>query len=414
MRLELVLGSLFFTTVCFSQDSLPAKQVVCHFVEEDAFTTIRSQQLPNARIEATSSIEVTYSSNFPANAKTAFEYAVQLWESKLVSTVPIRISATWSSLSGSTLAQSGTSRIYRNFTNAPYSNVWYPVALAEAIAKRELNVTSEADINVTVNSNINWYFGTDARAQSGRFDFVTVVLHEIAHGIGITSTLEVLDNGTQGQWGQNGSGYIYDVFIQDSQKRQVINTSIYSNPSTSLKTVITGGVLFFGLRDSKFANALPRIHAPTSYTEGVSISHLDESTYPVGSANSLMSPNIRSAEVNHSQGELLLNILLQMGWGVNGVSSSIILSEESLEPVLDVLIYPNPVQSQLFVAIPNQNARDVSIEILNFNGQIIEQITDSNIQSKTYEFGLETLAAGLYFVRVIDGNRITKRRIVKN
>ncbi|MDP0972089.1 hypothetical protein Q6294_34735, partial [Klebsiella pneumoniae] len=71
---------------------------------------------------------------------------------------------------------------------------------------------------------------------------------------------------------------------------------------------------YFGLKNTAFANSLPRIYAPTTFSEGSSISHFDENTYPAGSDNSLMLPSVRTAEVNHKPGELLLRALQEMGW----------------------------------------------------------------------------------------------------
>lgn len=407
---------LFFITFhAISQDDLPAKMVTCTYSTENAFSEIRENFDKNARFATkTATIEVTYN-NFPANAKTAFDYAVSLWEKTINSTQPIRIEATWKALSGNTLAQTGTTQISKNFVGAPYTNVWYPIALAEAISKRELNRTDiKYEIQVNLNSNINWYYGTDAKAQTGRFDLVTVALHEIAHGLGFSSTFEVIQNNTQGQWGTNGSAYIYDLFVLDNQNKQLTNTTNYPNPSTGLRNVLTGGNLFFGLKEPKFKNALPKLHAPSTYLEGVSISHFDESTYPVGNPNSLMSPNIRAAEVNHNIGEILRFVLYEMGWSVNGINSTLITSNEEFTIEPKIFVYPNPSQEKIFIAIPNASARDISIKLFNLNGQIIQKIEGKNVQSNTYEMNISELSAGIYLVSVTDGERNFTRKIVKN
>jgi hypothetical protein len=407
---------LFFITFnVFSQDNLPAKLVTCTYKEENAFSEIRDNLDKNLRFAApTATIEVTYN-DFPANAKTAFDYAASLWAKAINSSQPIRIEATWKSLSGNTLAQSGTTQISKNFTNAPYSNVWYPIALAEAISRRELNRTDiKYEIQVNLNSNVNWYLGTDAKAQAGRFDLVTVALHEIAHGLGFTSTFEVIQNNTQGQWGTSGSAYIYDLFVLDNQNKQLTSTVNYSNPSTGLKNVLTGGALFFGLKEPKFKNALPKLHAPATFADGGSISHFDEATYPVGNPNSLMSPNIRAAEVNHNIGEVLLFSMMEMGWFVNGVTSALVTSNEDYIKETEVIVFPNPVDEKLFIAIPNKSPRDISIQLLNLKGQIIQSIEQKNIQSMTYELNISDLAEGFYIVRIMDGTKVINRKIVKN
>ena len=39
----------------------------------------------------------------------------------------------------------------------------------------------------------DWYFGTDGNTPAGDFDFVTVVMHELAHGLGYAGTMSYDD-----------------------------------------------------------------------------------------------------------------------------------------------------------------------------------------------------------------------------
>jgi Secretion system C-terminal sorting domain len=416
MRFSVIISFFFlFHQMGLSQESMLAKPVVCHFSEENSFTEIFPEDFTknNTRLAATSNIEVTYV-DFPAAAKTAFEQAVALWEKYLISSQTIRLKATWSSLTTSTLAVSGATRIYKNFTNAPYSNVWYPATLAEALSGKDLN-SGDYDINVTLNSNTNWYYGTDAKAQAGKYDLITVTMHEIAHGLGFSSSMEVINSDTQGQYGQSGTAYVYDVFMQDSQKIKLTNTGIYGNPSSDLKKSLTSNALFFGLKNAKFANTLPRIYAPSPFKDGVSFSHFDESTYPSGSVNSLMSPSVRAAEVNQNPGELLLNCLNEMGWQINGLVGYVVTDTEAIpEQNLEVKVFPNPAEDFLNVAIPLQNQpRSVKISLLNVNGQVLQTIENQSITVEKFVLDVRSLPEGMYFLRVIDGEKIKTIKVVK-
>ena len=55
----------------------------------------------------------------------------------------------------------------------------------------------EQDIITSFNSHaaVDWYFGTDGNTPSRRRDFVSVVLHEIGHGLGFISfaTVDVFE-----------------------------------------------------------------------------------------------------------------------------------------------------------------------------------------------------------------------------
>ena len=126
---------------------------------------------------------IQYSDNFPTgDARTALQYAVDIWRFYVSSAQTIRIQANWVDLNDpKALAEASPAYLPRNFPNAPQSNTGYPLALAEMLAGQQFNGDS-ADIIISVNSaQTNWYFGTDGNTPAGKFDFVTVILHEIAH-----------------------------------------------------------------------------------------------------------------------------------------------------------------------------------------------------------------------------------------
>ncbi len=410
---------LSFQQVSFSQDSMPAVPVVCYLSEQNSFTEIPAQEFISAssRLAVTSNIEVTYI-DFPEQVKIPFEQAVEIWEKYLISTQTIRIKATWSkTMANTVLAETGATRIYRSnasIPNLPYANVWYPTPLAEALSGKELN-SGDFDMTVTLNANINWYYGTDAKAQAGRYDMITVLLHEIAHGLGFSSSMSIINSDTQGQYGQSGSAYVFDVFMQDSKKVKLTNSGVYGNPSTDLKTSLTSNALYFGLKNPAFANTLPRLYAPLSFRSGSSFSHFDESTYISGSANSLMSPTVRAAEVNHNPGELLLNCLNEMGWQINGLNGYVVTDVESIpEQIFEVLVFPNPVEDIINVAFPLQTQpRTIKIELLDNQGKSLQSIEKQKVTVETVLVDVSTLSEGLYFLRVLDGQKVSVKKIVK-
>jgi hypothetical protein len=58
----------------------------------------------------------------------------------------------------------------------------------------DLNLNgSEPEIEIKVNSNItNWHYGTEANTPQNKYDFVSVILHEITHGLGYAATLMLM------------------------------------------------------------------------------------------------------------------------------------------------------------------------------------------------------------------------------
>ncbi|MCA9422141.1 MAG: hypothetical protein KC592_14050 [Nitrospira sp.] len=137
---------------------------------------------------------------------TAFEYAANILAQVLVSTVDIRVDARIDSLGTGILGSAGPNTVHRNFFNAPMANTWYVQSLANKLAEQDLDPTT-SDINATFSANFtNWYFGLDGNPPAGQFDFVTVVLHEIIHGLGFFSFFDV----------QTGEKFLgtYDVFMR--------------------------------------------------------------------------------------------------------------------------------------------------------------------------------------------------------
>lgn len=410
----ILLCFLFINIYSQAQDSQPAIPVVCGLSHEDAFTQVLADEsfLANARTAAaTSTIEITYT-GVPTEAKAAIEKAVSIWKTLIVSNIPIKINVTWTSMASTTLAVSGAETVYRDFTNAPKKSVWYIGPLAEALANKDLN-SGGTDITVGLNSSINWYYGTDGKPTSGKYDLVTVALHEIAHGLGFVCTFSInSSNSLQGQWGQSGYPYIYETFIQDSQKRRLVNTAIFGNPSADLKTYLTNDALYFGLSNT---TNYPRIYAPSTFTKGGSISHLNENSYAAGTANALMSPNIRSAEVIQKPGDVILSILSHLGWLINGFNGVIVTGTENIpESIAAVSVYPNPVEETLQILFASQTTpRDIAINLLDFNGKIIQTINKEAIYNDLLSLDVSSLPAGMYLISIQDGATKIVKKVVK-
>ncbi|MFT5886484.1 MAG: hypothetical protein ACI9IP_002952 [Arcticibacterium sp.] len=408
MFLQFFLIAAFYNAA--GQQTAEPAPVICHAELSDAFTQILQNPDRQLRRLPTSNIEVSYT-NFPDVAKIAFEQAVSIWEEILITKLPIKINAKWESIDGTTLAFSGASRIYRNTDNLPYNDVWYVASLAEAIGGRDLN-NGDFDINVTLNSNINWSFSTSGAAFSGRFDLITVVLHEIAHGLGFSSSMKLINDDTEGQWGQSGFPFIYDVFLLNNDEKGLTSSLDFVNPSTEIRNELISDNLFFTVSNIKFSDSPPKIFCPNPFKSGASISHLDESTYPNGTIHSLMSPSIRAAEVNHVPGELILSMLNQMGWPVNNLENAQVLATDKSE--LEVLVYPNPSLSQIAVAVPiGLRSQSTHIKLLSTTGKVVLDQSKDTIEEATFYLPLDEFPAGVYILSFQSDLKTFTRRIVK-
>jgi hypothetical protein len=162
-------------------------------------------------------------------ARDAFSYAVSIWAAILNSSVTIEIDACWrNDLPVNTLGSAGASAFASDFDNTPAASIRFPIALANQIAGEDLNGT-DVEIDARFNSNFTWYFGTDGNTPAPEVDFVTVVLHEIGHGLGFSGGANY-DDGTDNAEcnGIAGNGCIgsparrFDQFIDDVNGTSVL------------------------------------------------------------------------------------------------------------------------------------------------------------------------------------------------
>ena len=282
---------------------------------------------------ATASFSITYIPNggadlwgepcytFPEEAKTDFNYAANIWANTLSSDVPITINACWADLgSSSTLGYSGGGPLHRDFTGATRSNTWYVGSLANAQNGSDLD-PSKFDMHITYNRNFEWYYGTDGNPPSTQHDLVTVVLHEICHGLNFSGSMSY--SGGSGSWGYD-TGYpnIYDVFIKDGSGTQLIDTGTYPNGSAALGSVLTSNDIWFHGSQAMAANGNQRVkmYAPSTWSSGSSYSHLDYDTFN-NTPNQLMVYAISAGESVHDPGAVTRGLLEDLGWTAGTTSN---------------------------------------------------------------------------------------------
>ncbi len=322
-KIVAVVVGLFVVTHVAAQTISPKMErmvaktgTVCYGLNKNANTEISApaeylawKKNPGARIK-TANIIVEYV-GFTDQAKAAFQAAVDIWSTLIYSSVPIRIHAEWTSLASGVLGSATPYTFYRNFPGAQRDGVWYPIALAEKVANKELNPSTEPDIWASFNSDQTaWYYGSGSILN--KYDLTSVVLHEIGHGLGITHSYEVSSGSGQIQ-SFFGLPVVYESFLQNGSGQNLIES--FASPSTALGNQIVGGnLLFKSPLVSSLTSALVKIYAPSTYSAGSSIAHLDETSYPAGNQNSLMTPFFEAAEVNHNPGPLVMAMLKDMGW----------------------------------------------------------------------------------------------------
>lgn len=259
----------------------------------------------------------------------AFQYAADIWGQYLVSNVTIQVDAKMDPMycdaSSAVLGGAGTTYIHRDWGSGnppPLSGTWYPQALASAIAGIDLNpgtseisatFNSDIDNNNSCLNNINWYYGVDGNPPGSDIDFVTVVLHEICHGLGFATY-----QSSSGIW---FSGYpdSYGVLMY----RQGATPPDYPSMTSGQRAaanISDPNLVWDGTNANQMAAQIPltggvnngrvRLFGPNPYQSGSSLSHWSTACSP----NQLMEPYITG--VDHTV-VLDLQLLKDVGWTVN-------------------------------------------------------------------------------------------------
>ena len=144
------------------------------------------------------------------------EFAADVWASILDSSVEIVVQATFSPLpcdmTSAVLGAAGPIRLFANFPSdveQRQADVWYPAALSNALAVQDLspgpadaellhepyNDDIVAFFNGDIDGNPNclpgdWYYGFDTPAPKGTISLLNVVMHELAHGVGLVNVID--------------------------------------------------------------------------------------------------------------------------------------------------------------------------------------------------------------------------------
>jgi len=250
----------------------------------------------------------------------AFQFAADIWAALLESSIEIRVGAQMDPLTCSAvsavLGSAGPNTVHRNFAGALVPDTWYPQALANKLKGDDLSGAD--DIDAKFNSAIGttcpfpnvWYYGLDENPPASKLDFVTVVLHEIGHGLGFT-TLVDLDLGTKAL----GFDDAYMLNLEDHSTGKLYpNMTDAERITASIDTgdlhwvglnVVSGGIGLISGRDPPTGHV--EMYAPSPNEPGSSVSHFSTSLSP----NEVMEPFYAGA--NHDVG-LALNLMADIGF----------------------------------------------------------------------------------------------------
>ena len=259
-----------------------------------------------AYIESKSKFVVNYK-NFPEWAKKDFQAAVDVWSVNFSSSVPVTIDATWTRIgSFGVLGSARPGSYFSGFDKAPDSSLWYPSALANALAGKDLD-TRQSEIIIQVNSLAEWNTRNDGISHPNEYDLQSVFLHEMGHGLGFLST-DSYDSFFG--YGSIDQPTPFDAYVQVEDGRRL---SDLPTPSIELGKALTSPLVWSGPLGIAANNGTkPLLYSPSKYEEGSSVSHLDEATFSKSAFDAVMTPNLDAGEIFHEPGPLLLAMMEDM------------------------------------------------------------------------------------------------------
>ena len=264
-------------------------------------TSIQSiPRLPTANLEKKSNFLINFNT-VPVFARASIQTAVDVWAENFSSSVPININVKWgSSASYGVLASASSKNNFSNFTGAPDKTLYYASALANALAGKDLDPTNP-EIEISITSNAPWYYGTDGKCPPRSYDLVSVILHEMGHGLGfISGTYYDVFSG----YGRIDQPTPFDAYSQLPDGRRL---SDLPSPSLEAGKAMTTDLVWSGEIAVKANGGIkPKLYTPTTYEAGSSVAHLDERTFSQSGENAVMTPNLDAGEVFHLPGSLLL------------------------------------------------------------------------------------------------------------
>ncbi|MGD0517021.1 MAG: hypothetical protein ABSA26_05745, partial [Thermoguttaceae bacterium] len=229
--------------------------------------------------------------------------SVATWSSRITDTTgrQIEFHLLWNSLGNTILGQTS------NQTSGNGTTTW---SNTERVWREHEDYTSSTsyDARMSLNTTMSWNTGTGTPGSS-QYDLRSVVTHELGHTLGFYSTY---DSSTD-TFSSSGLSEWDKLLVDSSGNKPVAGGT--GTPGNFNQ--VDAPVYFTGSKaEAAYGGEVP-VYAPTTYSSGSSLSHLDETLLP----DDLMSPSMSAGVTRRSPSTLDWAILKDLGWSVTDVQS---------------------------------------------------------------------------------------------
>ncbi len=263
-------------------------------------------------------------------AKAAFAAAIDIWAHTIASPVTIRVTASFRNLGNPNILGSSGPTLLCGTGNTYYAAALFDKLLGSRQCAAQGGESAEIDADFN-NTFTDWDFGTSGVPVPGKINFMTVVLHELGHGLGFLGSMDA--NSTSGtflgtywnppivydRFAVTGAGAALLGFLSPSQ---TLAGQLVSNDTYFDGTAARGqnGGLRPKLETHHFTDAFG-ISSLNGFLEGSSYSHVDDVLYSPDQTgtpkpNGLMTWRLQRAEVYTDPGPIVRGMFEDMGWTI--------------------------------------------------------------------------------------------------
>lgn len=144
------------------------------------------------------------------------------------------------------------------------SNFKYPRELLNQLSSNRMYY--DENIVIAFNAKKDWCFSSTQEPTYAQQDLITVALHELSHGLGLSSSFTKKNE---------PKPYIYDKFLVDGNYNHLIDPLYYPTKADQTEALTSNNLYFYGpsvLKDNDYQPI--KLHAPSNFS-AASVVHVD-------------------------------------------------------------------------------------------------------------------------------------------
>ena len=251
------------------------------------------------------------SGNLNAQQTAATEFAFNLWSEQLAGRISVDISVNSTDM--------GDPSIIGSSTRMPDwlhlgTNTYYPSALWNQIV--DYDATLEySDIQLQMNSQFNFYYGIDGNPGGSQIDWITIMLHEVCHGLGFFPICRQDGYYIYATSPSYGTYTDYPGIFDRQLFEGLAGPCLTTLDRNQRSALLRSNNLYSGAPGSNLLTAnggnRVKMYAPAVYAAGSTGSHWDNIPFPF---QTWMKSTVSYGFALHSFNDRKIGMMLDIGW----------------------------------------------------------------------------------------------------